>query len=132
MMVTLAHKQGVSYCLRDRICSVVSGPFKDVTRRIRWVIYRCQSWNGIDQSVKWAAVSFKTGVRFSTGTGISFFAINSSPRRFLSNGYPSIFPWGKIGRTVKITTHFQLLPSPKKHKTLPPLLLNNCTIIHLL
>jgi hypothetical protein len=35
------------------------------------------------------------------------------PPRLLSNGYQGLFPWGKSGLSVKLTTHLHLVPSSK-------------------
>jgi hypothetical protein len=35
------------------------------------------------------------------------------PPRFLSNGYHGVFPWGQSGRSVKMTSHLNVLPRSK-------------------
>jgi hypothetical protein len=35
------------------------------------------------------------------------------PASLLSNGYQGLFPWGSIGRGVKLTTHLHLVPRSK-------------------
>jgi hypothetical protein len=43
------------------------------------------------------------------------------PPNLLTNGYRSLFPRGYTGRVVKLTTHLQLMPRPRKRGSVHPL-----------
>jgi hypothetical protein len=70
---------------------------------------------------------------FDSWRGLEFFS--SSPRQdrlwvppsLLSNGYQRLFPWGKNGRGVKLTTHLHLLLRSKNewsYSSTPPIRLH--------
>jgi hypothetical protein len=45
--------------------------------------------------------------------------IQSYQRSLLSSGYQGLFPWGKSGRGVKLTTHLHLVPRSRMHGAIP-------------
>jgi len=46
---------------------------------------------------------------------------NWGPPSHLSNGYQGLFPKGKRGQGVKLTTHLHLVPSSRTRVAIPPL-----------
>jgi hypothetical protein len=44
-----------------------------------------------------------------------------APPSLLTSGYQGLFPRGLSGRSVKLTTHFHLLPTFQKYGAIPPL-----------
>jgi hypothetical protein len=53
------------------------------------------------------------------------------PPKLLSNGYRVVFPQGKSGKAVKLTTHFQLVPRSRKRESIkhsPYVFMEQCLI----
>jgi hypothetical protein len=70
--------------------------------------------------VDWAAFPGRSGkVMYSSITTTKPTLGSSS---LLSNGYQGLFPWGKIGRDVKLTTHLLLMLKLRMRGAIPPLL----------